>query len=137
MIIYDYRVGDFMTKKVRAVTEDMTLDKVSKIMTKFRIGSVVVMKKEHPVGIITDTDIVRKVMSKNKNPKKTKTKDVMTRNVITVSPETSIREAAYIMTRNNVRRLPVIDKKEGLVGIVTETDVIRILSNVDRIENRI
>ncbi len=129
MIIYDYRVGDFMTKNVRAVSEDTTVYQAAELMAKHKIGSVVIMKKNIPVGIVTDTDIVRKLVAKAKDPKKVLVKDIMTKNVITVSPETTLREASMIMAVNRVRRLPVIDKKKGLVGIVTETDLTRVISN--------
>ncbi len=132
MIIYDYKVGDFMTKNIKAVDEKTNILDVARTMEKFGIGSVVVMKNNEPVGIITDTDLVRKVIAKNKDPKKVLTRDVMTKNVITITPETSLRKASAIMTANKIRRLPVIDKKKGLVGIVTETDLTRILSQLNQ-----
>ncbi len=130
MIIYDYKVGDFMTKNIKAVDERTSALDIAKKMTKFNIGSVVVMKNKDPVGIITDTDLVRKVVSKNKNPEKVLAKDIMTKSVITITPETSLRMASTIMASNKVRRLPVIDKDKGLVGIVTETDLTRILAQL-------
>lgn len=131
MIIYDYKVGDFMTKSIKAVDEKTSALNIAKKMTKFKIGSVVVMRNNEPEGIITDTDLVRKVVSKKKNPEKVLAKDIMTKNVITITPETSLRAASSIMTANKVRRLPVIDKNTGLVGIVTETDLTRILSQLN------
>ena len=135
MIIYDYRVGDFMTKRVRAVTEKMSISKIARIMSRFKIGSVVVMRNKTPSGIITDTDIVRKVVAKNRNADKIRASDIMTKSVITVSPNTSLRDSAYIMANHKVKRLPVIDKERGLVGIVTETDVVRILSDLKNENN--
>ena len=131
MIIYDYKVGDFMTKKVEAISENETVFNTAKIMTSKKIGSVVVMKKNEPIGIITDTDLVRKVIAKYKDPKKTKVKEVMTKNVITITKDDSIRRASVLMSENKIRRLPVIDKDKGLIGIVTETDLTRIISNLN------
>ncbi len=129
MIIYDYRVKDVMTKNVKAVSERATIKKIAEIMSNNKIGSVVVMRKKTPVGIITDTDIVRKVVAKGLNPEKTRAMDVMTKNVITIRPDTSIREASIVMATNKVRRLPIIGK-QGLLGIITETDLTRIISNI-------
>ncbi|MEM2121836.1 MAG: CBS domain-containing protein [Candidatus Woesearchaeota archaeon] len=129
MIIYDYKVKEVMTKNVREVKKNVSIKKVAEIMDYYKIGSVVVMDKNNPIGIITDTDIVRKVVAKGLNPEKTKVVDIMTKNVITIDPESSIREASILMATNNVRRLPVVGK-QGLVGIITETDITKVISNI-------
>ncbi|MGB9748805.1 MAG: cyclic nucleotide-binding/CBS domain-containing protein [Candidatus Woesearchaeota archaeon] len=129
MIIYDYKVMEVMTKNVKGVAKNISIKKVAEIMEAYKIGSVVVMEKNNPIGIVTDTDVVRKVVAKGLNPEKTKVSDIMTKNVITVNPESSIREASILMATNNVRRLPVVGK-EGLIGIITETDITKIISNI-------
>ncbi len=79
-------------------------------------------ESRRPVGIITERDIVRRIVARNKDPKNTRASEVMTEPVISAGPEASIYDASSIMTRHNIRRLP-ITRKNVLLGIVTVTDL--------------
>lgn len=86
-----------------------------------RGGIIIVDNDSKPIGIITERDIVRKVLAENKDPKKTLASDVMSRPLVTIGPEVHVSEATLIMTKYNIRRLPIVVDNR-LVGIVTMKD---------------
>ena len=117
-------VQDAMTSKVITISPDATLEEAAKLMLKHDIGGVVVEKKGEPIGIVTEKDFT-KVISKGKNPLETKVKDAMSSPLITIGPEQSILDAARLMTKEKVRKLPV-KNKGTLVGIITAEDIVRV-----------
>ncbi|MEM5815201.1 MAG: CBS domain-containing protein [Candidatus Aenigmatarchaeota archaeon] len=117
-------VKDLMSKKVNLIGENSTVFSAARIMAKSRRGYVIVVKKKKPVGILTDSDIIEKIVSKGKNPTKIKVKDIMSTPVIVVFPETEVSEASRIMRKNLIKRLPVVNQTNGkLMGVLTETDI--------------
>jgi CBS domain-containing protein len=95
-------------------------------MSQKEVGDVVVLKGEIPRGIVTERDFVRRVVAK-KTPLDTKISDVMTKPLITISPDASLKEAARKMVNSGIRRLPVV-KQHKLVGIIVVSDFARHLS---------
>jgi CBS domain-containing protein len=118
-------VKDIMTKKPIVVKGSSTVKEAANVMKKNSVGSLIVTRKEKPIGIITERDILLKVIAGNKTPAKTKIKDIMTSPVVTISPNTDVTDAARKMAKLNIRRLPVVQKDE-LQGVVTENDILRI-----------
>ncbi|MFH7880756.1 MAG: CBS domain-containing protein [Candidatus Aenigmatarchaeota archaeon] len=117
-------VKDLMSKKVNIVSGNSSIVKAAKIMAKSRRGYVVVVKNDKPVGILTDSDVIEKVVAKNKDPSKIKVKDIMSSPVIVIHPNSRIDEASILMRKNLIKRLPVVNPKNGkLIGILTETDI--------------
>jgi len=112
-----------MNRKVFVANPDVTVKEAAKIMTQYRIGSLIVMEDKKIVGIITELDILWKVVAGGLDPETTQIKDVMTKNVITVQANQTVEEAAELMVENEVKKLPVLDNHK-LVGIVTATDLI-------------
>jgi len=119
------KVTDAMTQAPIVVKPTETLQKCAKLMLKRKIGNVLVMKKEKLVGIITEKDLVRDVVSKGLDPKKTLINEVMTKNIKTISPNKDIIEAMQHMRASKVRRLPVVFKG-NVIGIITQKDIIKI-----------
>ena len=117
------KVGDAMTEAPVVVKPSETLQKCAKLMLKRKIGNVLVIKKEKLIGIVTEKDLVRDVVSKGLNPKKTLIEEVMTKRMKTIEPDRDIVEAMQHMRANKVRRLPVLHK-DKVVGIITQKDVI-------------
>jgi len=122
------RVGDIMSVNLVTVNPKDTLQKASKIMKDYRIEAVLVAdKKETGLGILTAKDILYKVVARGKDTKKTTVEEVMTKKLITITPDRSIEDAAILMKKNDIRRLPVVNKVKGeIVGIITESDISRI-----------
>ncbi len=116
-------VKDVMTKNVVTVNFEESIENVCKIMGEKHIGSVVVVKEGKPAGIFTERDLLSKIILKNVDFKKARVGEYMSKPLVTVKPETSLREAARIMAQLHVRRLPVVDENGKLIGIFTSADL--------------
>ena len=116
-------VKDIMTKDVVTVESNKTVFEAAELMSTKELGCLIVVIKAFPVGIITERDIVRRIVAK-RSSLDVKVTEVMTRTLITVEPDTSLREAARVMSTNKIRRLPVL-KDNKLVGIVVASDFVR------------
>ena len=116
-------VRDVMSKAVKVVRPDTSMKEVVATMNKFSIGSIVVVQAERPVGIITERDILRRLVEPCLAPETLRAREVMTSPVITISENASIDEAAKHMTKKRIKRLLVVDN-EKLAGILTYTDIV-------------
>ncbi len=112
-----------MTRKVITVPAKEKVSKALDIMSKKDIGSLVVLNKDQPVGIVTERDIVRRLVNDWETPK-IPVMDLMSHPLVTAEPETPSWEAFRTMLKKRIRRLPVLDRGK-LVGIVTERDLFR------------
>jgi CBS domain-containing protein len=120
-------VKDVMSSPVVTLNEDATSNKVANLMDENKLGCLIVTNKTgKPVGIITERDLVTRVLSKNLKPDAVKAKEIMTSPLVTIEPETTISEAARRMSRLNIRRLGVI-YKGNLVGIVSSKDILGVM----------
>jgi len=122
----EVRVGDVMRKGVITLQQDETVFNAAKVLKGNVIGSVIVLRKSEPVGIITERDMVFKVIAEGKDPKKVKLKDVMSSPLKAVGPEVDIEDAARMLRDEHVKRLPVVSNKGLLIGILSETDLVRV-----------
>jgi CBS domain-containing protein len=133
-------VKDIMSSPVVTLDEDATSNKVASLMEKNDLGAVVVINKNgKPVGIITERDMVLRVIAKNLRPDTTKAKEIMTSPLLTIDPEATISEAARRMSRLDIRRLAVV-YKGNLVGIVSSRDILAVMPELIEIiqeQNRI
>lgn len=116
-------IHDAMTPNVKTIKPESTVSEASKIMTDFKIGGLIVENNSIPEGIITESDIIRKVVSKDLNAAEVKVKEIMTTGLINIEISKDLDEAARVMAKNSIRRLPVI-KDGNLAGIITSRDVI-------------
>ena len=106
-----YKVCDAMTKKPIIVPEKTTIAECARIMHRENIGSLVIGEKRNLNGIITEQDLVRKVIAMNLNVKKNPVSKIMTRRLFTVSPEIDLFDAIQLMSDYNIRHMPVIARK--------------------------
>ncbi|MCA1814676.1 MAG: CBS domain-containing protein [Halobacteriales archaeon] len=118
-------VRDIMTSPPITASPDATALDAARIMKERNIGAVIVNEGQRPVGILTERDLVRKVVSEGVDPKSVRVKELMSSPVLTVAPSMDVLEAARTMARHRVRRLPVLRGQE-LLGIVTERDVLEV-----------
>jgi len=116
-------VRDIMSKDVRVVRLDSSVKEVVATMNKFDIGSIVVVQGDRPVGIITERDILRRVVEPCLAPEVLTARQVMTSPLVTIKEAVSVDEAAGLMAKRRVKKLPVMNE-EKLVGIVTFTDIV-------------
>jgi CBS domain-containing protein len=123
-----------------AATTD-TVAAAARVMRDRRVGSLVVLRDGHPVGIVTDRDLVLRVLAPGLDPKSQRLEDLVTYDPVTVSVNDGIETAAYRMREHGVRRLPIVDERGTAVGIVTADDLLVLLGReiaaiCEGIENR-
>jgi CBS domain-containing protein len=120
-------VKDVMTSPVVTVDEDAASNKIAKLMDENKLGCVIITNKaKKPVGIITERDLVKRVLSKNVVPDTIKAKEIMTSPLVTIEPEATISEAARRMSRLDIRRLGVV-YKGNLVGLISSRDILGVM----------
>jgi CBS domain-containing protein len=114
-------------KDVVSVSPDALAGDVARLMQSMNIGSVIVTRNERPQGIVTDRDLVIRVIAEGKNPEETRIRDIMSGDLVVLDEEMGLMEAlAYVRTKG-VRRMPVVDREGKLRGIITVDDIIRLL----------
>jgi CBS domain-containing protein len=118
-------VKDLMTKDVLTIDVNRTVIEAAVLMSQNDVGDLVVMENNTPVGIMTERDVVRRVLAVGKSTS-TRVSEVMSTPLRVIDPEAPIKEAARRMVSKGIRRLAVI-KDNQLVGIITVTDFARFL----------
>jgi CBS domain-containing protein len=113
-------IRDVMTPNPRCVSASAPLTEVAKVMREEDTGAVPIVDGDRPVGIITDRDIVVRGVADGDIQRPAR--DLATTNLVTITPDTSTREAADLMAKHQVRRLPVVER-DRLVGIVSLGDL--------------
>jgi CBS domain-containing protein len=122
-------VSTIMSTNVKTATEEETIQTVCKSMYENQIGSIVVVKRTvdgiNPIGIITERDIVRQIGSSELFIVQAPIRQIMSTPLVTIRPNSLIRDAIGTMRQKNISRLPVIDNKGIMVGIVTYKDLLK------------
>jgi len=117
-------VRDIMVRNVKTVrTDDTVLGAVSK-MNKFRIGSVIVTNNGRPVGIITERNILQRIVEPGLDPAMVRAKDIMSSPLVTIDANAAVEEAAQIMARKRIKKLPIVEGGK-VIGIVSTSDIVR------------
>lgn len=109
------------------INSSESIFKISNLMKERKVGSIIIINQDdqnYPIGIITERDIVRRVISDNKDPKQTKATEIMSKPLITIETNTYVYDVSVKMVKNKIRRLPVV-KDKTLSGIITITDIIK------------
>jgi prevent-host-death family protein len=118
------QVKDVMVKPLLTIDISKTAKHAGEILRRTRRDSLIVTKNGKPVGIVTDTDLIKKIVAKNLLPSKVKIKKIMASPLVVISADASILDASRKMKRNNIKRLVVVDGKK-LIGIVSLSDIAR------------
>jgi CBS domain-containing protein len=130
-------VSELMTKEVVTITATKTAQDASQLMTDRGVGCIVVLNSDGVAsGIITERDLVSRVMAKSLRPETALVGDVMSTPLVTVSTHEPLEKAAEIMSTNKVRRLPVIERN-SLVGILTSIDLAKSLPLIAKSEKMV
>ena len=120
-------VKDVMSSPVITIEENAPANRVAELMDKHGLGCIIVTGKgSKPLGIITERDLVGRVLAKNVKPDEVKAKEVMTSPLITIEPDETISEAARRMSRLNIRRLGVVYKGQ-LIGLLSSKDILAVM----------
>ncbi len=124
-MVIEIQVGQVMTRNPIIIDENISVMEAAKKMKKENIGSLILKSGENNFGIITERDILYKVVAEGLDPRDIKAKEIMSHPLITIDKDSKLEEAATIMWKYNIRRLPVVDSGK-IVGIITENDIIRL-----------
>jgi CBS domain-containing protein len=119
-----FTVRDIMTTDIKSVGGDTNMQAVVDMMLEFDISSIVIVQNNRPVGIVTHKDILLKIVKPNLQPIGISARQVMSTPVTTIDENASLEEAARLMTRKRVKKLPIV-RDEKLVGMVTSVDLVR------------
>ena len=132
------KIRDLMVKDVISLEAYASAHQAVKVMNENKIGCLVILRNDEVVGILTERDLLERVLENCKNPRDTYVFEVMTSYIITGNPEMEIQEAARVMFENKVKKLPLVEGNK-LVGIVTLTDIARATSvdeeTIELVEN--
>jgi CBS domain-containing protein len=118
------KAGDVMVRDVITIDENASVKEAADIMNQFEIGSIIATRKGKAVGIITERDLLKRIVAEGKSAKKTTVKDIMSSPLVVITPNTDLEEAARLMFEKKIKKLPVIDQNR-LVGLVSLTDIAR------------
>jgi CBS domain-containing protein len=115
-------VKDVMNTNVVVAKADATIREASEVMNKYNIGSLVVVKDSGIAGIITEHNVLESVAA-GRNPDETKIAEIMSPEVVTVAPDSTVEQAVDLMVQHKIKKLPVVDG-DKLMGIITASDII-------------
>ena len=119
-------IGDIMTKAVISVDGSVTVNEAAKMMEDAKVGAVIIMENNKPVGIVTDRDFAVKIVA-HAYQITTPVKQIMSSPLISINSDESVRSAADVMHDIGIRKIPVIDDG-NLVGMITATDIVNLLA---------
>jgi len=116
-----------MMPDVEVIRSDETIQEAAKKLARLNIGAMPICDGENLRGMLTDRDIVTKVIAEGKDPSKVTARDLETGEPVWVGADSSLEDAMHTMAHNKVRRLPVIDSNRKLVGMLSQADVVKAL----------
>jgi CBS domain-containing protein len=120
------KVKDVMSMSVACCTEDAPLTEVAKMMVACDCGAIPVADRDgRPLGVITDRDIVCRVVAQGRNPVHLRASEVMSAPAVTVTPDQPLADCCDVLEREQIRRVPVVDESGRCVGIVAQADIAR------------
>lgn len=125
------KVKDIMTENPACCSADDGLHSIARMMADNDCGCIPIVEdtsSNKPIGIVTDRDIAIRAVAEGKNPLDLTAMDVMTKNVVTVTPDTSVEECCNLMEEHQIRRIAVVDDSGACCGIVAQADI---ASNAD------
>jgi CBS domain-containing protein len=123
----DVDVEEIMVEDVLKIDGNATVKEAVDMMNLYEIGCLIVPGEGKVGGIVTERDVLKRVVGKSKDASKTKVSAIMSRPVITVGPNMYVEDAAKLMFKRNIKKLP-IEKEGQVIGIITLTDVARVAS---------
>ena len=119
------KVKEVMSRNPARVSGEISVMEGAKLLKKRKISTLVIEEDGKPIGIVTDRDFIVKVIAEGVDIKKTKLKEIMSSPVVMISSEEKLEDAAKIMSKRRIRKLPVMEN-EDIVGILSENDIVRI-----------
>jgi predicted transcriptional regulator len=126
----DITVKKWMHKNVAIAKFNDSAKTAANEMVKKKVGSLIVTDKENkPIGIVTETDFVRKVVASGVSSKMIQIEDIMSGKMLSIESDKDITDASEMMKNKNIKRLPVVEN-EKVVGIITSTDLVNAMAKL-------
>ena len=119
------KVREVMTDSPRCITPETLVSEAARLMKSEDVGSLPILEGERLTGIVTDRDIVLQAVAEEKDPRGMPVREVASRDLVTVGQDEDLSEALKRMASHQIRRIPVVDEDDRLVGIVAQADVAR------------
>jgi len=127
------KIENVMVVDVVTVEAEVTVREAVELMNRNEIGCLVVVdEEEKPVGIVTERDLLKRVLANRKDPIRTKVKDIMSKPLVTGTPHMDIEAAVRLMFKHKIKKLPIVENSH-LIGLVTLTDLVRFQPQIIRI----
>jgi len=124
LVSMSLKLEDVMVEDVITIGEKATVREAVELMNKHEIGCLIVMKEGKPAGIVTERDMLKRILLQPKDPGKTKVVDIMSKPLVVGKPQMSIEDAVKLMFKRKIKKLPIAEN-DHLVGLVTLTDLVR------------
>ena len=126
------QVKDVMVTSLITIDAAASAKDAAELMDKHDIGCLIVINYSNPVGIVTERDMLRRVLLQKRELRKTEVGNIMSAPLITAQPQTDIRDAVRLMNERRIKKLPVMDEGQ-LVGLVSLTDIMRSLAYFEHV----
>jgi CBS domain-containing protein len=126
------KAEDIMVTEVAVMDEDISVKKAAEIMAQEGVSAIIVTVEEKAKGIVTERDIIKRIVAEDKNAKKTKMKEIMSSPLVTIEPNTDLEEAARLMFEKKIKNLPVTHENR-LIGLINLQDICRLQPAILRI----
>lgn len=132
---FEAPISEVMKAEVETTDLTTSVFDACKIMSEKKVNTLVVIDQGKPVGLLSDQDIVNKVVVLQKNPVEVLVKDVISKDLVVEKEENTILDASLTMNQHDLKRIPIINEQGNLVGILSLTDIIHILAEFTLFEN--
>ena len=135
VIAMSLKVEDAMIDEVVTIEADAAVKKAVELMNRHEIGCLIAVRSGKAVGIVTERDMLSRVLGMSRDPERTKVFEIMTSPLVVADPQMDLEEAARLMFKMKVKKLPVVSKGD-LIGLVTLTDIARFQPQIIKILKR-
>ena len=117
------QIHEIMSREIKSIDTEATIIEACKRLYRNKVGSLVVLEEGILKGIITERDIIAKVVILNKDPNNTTVEEIMSQDVITINQNANVEDAIKLMNSKEIKKIPVISETGNLVGILTTSDI--------------
>ncbi|HOV68004.1 MAG TPA: CBS domain-containing protein [Methanoregulaceae archaeon] len=124
---------EMMSSNPTTLDYNATVAEAARAMCRDDVGSCIILENGLPIGIATEQDINCKVVALDRRPSEVQVSEIMSTPLITIGADRSVSEAAQMMVRHKVRRLPVVDENYRVIGIVTVRDILSVANEINEI----
>jgi signal-transduction protein with cAMP-binding, CBS, and nucleotidyltransferase domain len=131
-ILIPIKAEDVMVREVVTLDENVSAKKAAEIMAQEGVSAIIATAEGKAKGIVTERDILKRIVAGDKNSRKTKVKEIMSSPLVTIEPSTDLEEAAHLMFEKKIKNLPVIHENR-LIGLISLQDICRLQPEVLRL----